>query len=172
MQIIKHFKKKIKLIKNIKKKDEADRIYCFKNLIKIWNKEITLKSINDIDLKKVLQNLLYNLNQNNSYKENNDFFKRAFFILNIPIEAYDLLNMPNDIKESIEIIDFPWIDSVKNIFYSEVLNHLLQFSDGFIFVNKGNSIMEAEKVKNLNKIIKLIIQNKKMNLVLNLVYLF
>ena len=32
--------------------------------------------------------------------------------------------------------------------------------------------MEAEKVKNLNKIIKLIIQNKKMNLVLNLVYLF
>lgn len=32
--------------------------------------------------------------------------------------------------------------------------------------------MEAEKVKNLNKIIQLIIQNKKMNLVLNLVYLF
>ena len=122
-----------------------------------------MKSINDIDLKKVLQNLLYNLNQNNSYKENNDFFKRAFFILNIPIEAYDLLNMPNDIKESIEIIDFPGLDSVKNIFYSEVLNHLLQFSDGFIFV---------KKVKNLNKIIKLIIQNKKMNLVLNLVYLF
>lgn len=82
-------------------------VYCLKNLIKILNKEITLKSINDIDLKKVLQNLLYNLNQNNSYKENNDFFKRAFFILNIPIEAYDLLNMPNDIKESIEIIDFP-----------------------------------------------------------------
>ena len=120
-----------------------------------------MESINDIDLKNVLQNLLYNLNQNNSYRENNDFFKRAFFILNIPIKAYDLLNMPNDIKESIEIIDFPGLDSVKNIFYSEVLNHLLQFSDGFIFVNKGNSIMEAEKVKNLNKIIQLIIQNKK-----------
>ena len=148
-------------LKNLKYYDEADRIYCVENLIKILNKEITLESIYDNDLQKIFQNLLVNLNQNNSYRGNNDFFKRAFFILNIPIEAYDLLHIPDDIKESIEIIDFPGLDSVKNIFYSEVLNHLLQFSDGFIFVNKGNSIMEAEKVKNLNKIIQLIIQNKK-----------
>ena len=150
-----------KFIKNLKKNDEGDRVYCLQNLIKILNKEITLEDIYDIDLKNVFQNLFYNLNQNNLNRENNDFFKRAFFILNIPIEAYDILNIPDDIKESIEIIDFPGLDSVKNIFYSEVLNHVLQFSDGFIFVNKGNSIMESEKVKNLNKIIQIIIQNKK-----------
>ena len=70
------------------------------------------------------------------------------------------MNIPEDLKETIELIDFPGLDSINNLFSSEVLKHLIQFSDGFIFVNKGNSIMEAEKVKNLNKIIQYI-QNKK-----------
>ena len=124
-----------------------------------------MESIFDLDLKKVFENLF--LNENDSNNENNDFFSRAFFILNIPIETFDLMNIQDDIKEAIELIDFPGLDSVNNYFSSEVLQHLLQFSDGFIFVNKGNSIMEYEKVRNLNKIIQLIIDNKT-----NLVYLF
>ena len=120
-----------------------------------------MQSVNDPELKKTFTNLLSNLYQNNPINQNNDFFQRAFFVLNIPIEAFDLMNIPEDMKETIELIDFPGLDSINNLFSSEVLKHLIQFSDGFIFVNKGNSIMEAEKVKNLNKIIQLIIQNKK-----------
>ena len=120
-----------------------------------------MQSVNDPELKKTFTNLLSNLNQNKPINQNNDFFQRAFFVLNIPIEAFDLMNIPEDLKETIELIDFPGLDSINNLFSSEVLKHLIQFSDGFIFVNKGNSIMEAEKVKNLNKIIQLIIQNKK-----------
>lgn len=100
-------------------------------------------------------------NQNDLNNENSDFFSRAFFILNIPIEAFDLMNIPDDIKEKVELIDFPGLDSINNFFRSEVLQHLLQFSDGFIFVNKGNSIMEYEKVNNLYRIIQLIIENKR-----------
>ena len=148
-----------KLIKNLKNLDIEDSSYCLNNLIKVLNKEISLESIFDLDLKKVFENLF--LNENDSNNENNDFFSRAFFILNIPIETFDLMNIQDDIKEAIELIDFPGLDSVNNYFSSEVLQHLLQFSDGFIFVNKGNSIMEYEKVRNLNKIIQLIIDNKK-----------
>ena len=119
-----------------------------------------MEKIGNIELKNSFENLLLNSNQNHS-SENSDFFKRAFFILNIPIEAFDLMNIPDEIRETIELIDFPGLDSINNFFKSEVLKHLLQFSDGFIFVNKGNSIMESEKVKNLNKIIQLIIENKK-----------
>ena len=129
-----------------------------------------MQSVNDPELKKTFTNLLSNLNQNKPINQNNDFFQRAFFVLNIPIEAFDLMNIPEDLKETIELIDFPGLDSINNLFSSEVLKHLIQFSDGFIFVNKGNSIMEAEKVKNLNKIN--IFRIKNMNLVLNLVYLF
>ena len=120
-----------------------------------------MQSINDTGIKKTFTNLFSNLNQNNPINQKNDFFQRAFFVLNIPIEVFDLMNIPEDMKETIELIDFPGLDSINNLFSSEVLKHLIQFSDGFIFVNKGNSIMEAEKVKNLNKIIQLIIQNKK-----------
>jgi len=155
------FQEKIlKFIKSLKKINEEDRVYCIENLIKVLNKEISLQSVNDPELKKTFTNLLSNLNQNKPINQNNDFFQRAFFVLNIPIEAFDLLNIPEDMKETIELIDFPGLDSINNLFSSEVLKHLIQFSDGFIFVNKGNSIMEAEKVKNLNKIIQYI-QSKK-----------
>ena len=70
------------------------------------------------------------------------------------------MNIPDDFKEKIELLDFPGLDSINNLFSSEVLKHLIQFSDGFIFVNKGNSIMELEKVHNLIKIINLINENK------------
>ena len=120
-----------------------------------------MDEIYDTDLKQNFENLFSFINQDDSSLENKDFFKKAFFLLNIPIEAYDLLNLSDEIKESIELIDFPGLDSINNIFISEVLKHLIQFSDGFILVNKGNSIMEKEKVDILTNIIKLIIENKK-----------
>lgn len=92
--------------------------------------------------------------------EDKEFYQRAFFLLTIPIEAYDIIDLPSDIKEKIELIDFPGLDSTNNIFNSNVLGPLLKFSDGFIFVNKGNSIKEKEKVKILFDIIDKIQKRK------------
>ena len=66
-----------------------------------------MQSINDTEIKKTFTNLFSNLNQNNPINQKNDFFQRAFFVLNIPIEVFDLMNIPEDMKETIELIDFP-----------------------------------------------------------------
>ena len=137
----------LQFIKNLSNINEENRIDYINNLTKILNKEISLKNINDFSLQQKLQPLFSNTND--SIEEEQDFFKRAFFLLNIPIEAYDIINLPDDVKETIELIDFPGLDSANNIFKSRVLEHLIQFSDGFIFVNKGNSILESEKA-NIN----------------------
>ena len=41
-------------------------------------------------------------------------------------------------KEKIELIDFPGLDSINNIFNSNVLSPVLKFSDGFIDERKFN----------------------------------
>ena len=148
----------LQFIKNLSNINEENRIDYINNLTKILNKEISLKNINDFSLQLKLQPLFSNTN--NSIEEEQDFFKRAFFLLNIPIEAYDIINLPDDVKETIELIDFPGLDSANNIFKSRVLEHLIQFSDQFIFVNKGNSILESEKA-NILKIIIDKVQNRK-----------
>ena len=148
----------LQFIKNLSNINEENRIDYINNLTKILNKEISVKNINDFSLQQKLQPLFSNTND--SIEEEQDFFKRAFFLLNIPIEAYDIINLPDDVKEIIELIDFPGLDSANNIFKSRVLEHLIQFSDGFIFVNKGNSILESEKA-NILKIIIDKVQNRK-----------
>ena len=158
----------IEFIQNHKNLDDEELINLINILIKLINKELLMETINDKDLKKTLEKLFNNSNDINdiSNENNNTFYQRAFFLLTVPIEAYDIMELSNDIKESIELIDFPGLDSTDatknkyNIFESEVLQHLLQFSDGFIFVNKGNSIMEEAKVNILKNIINHI-QNRK-----------
>ena len=151
----------LKFIKSHQALDEEDFIYCIDNLTKVLKKEITLDSIYDTDLKNIFEDLFSSLNQKDLSINNSDFFQRAFFLLNINIEAYDLMNLSDDIKEKVELIDFPGLDSINNIFKSEVLKHLIQFSDGFIFVNKGNTLMESEKCKILNNIIQMVIKYKR-----------
>ena len=141
----------LQFVNNLQNKNEEDRIYFIDNLTKILNNEISLEKIKDNSLKQTLRTL-FSIPKN-SFIENDDFFKRAFFLITIPIETYDIINLPDNIKETIELIDFPGLDSTHNIFKSNVLEHLIQFSDGFIFVNKGNSILELEKANILKYII-------------------
>ena len=138
-------------VSNLNKLKEEYRIYNIDNLIKLLQKDITIEMITDYSLKNSFENLLSHLND--SSKEEKDFFERSFFLLTIPIEEFDNLNIPPSTKEIIELIDFPGLDSTNNIFKSHVLEHLLKFSDGFIFVNKGNSILEEEKAQMLMNII-------------------
>ena len=94
----------LQFIKNLSNINEENRIDYINTLTKILNKEISLKNINDFSLQQKLQPLFSNTND--SIEEEQDFFKRAFFLLNIPIEAYDIINLPDDVKETIELIGF------------------------------------------------------------------
>ena len=94
----------LQFIKNLSNINEENRIDYINNLTKILNKEISLKNINDFSLQQKLQPLFSNTND--SIEEEQDFFKRAFFLLNIPIEAYDIINLRDDVKETIELIEF------------------------------------------------------------------
>lgn len=94
----------LQFIKNLSNINEENRIDYINNLTKILNKEISLNNINDFSLQQKLQPLFSNTND--SIEEEQDFFKRAFFLLNIPIEAYDIINLPDDVKETIELIEF------------------------------------------------------------------
>ena len=94
----------LQFIKNLSNINEENRIDYINNLTKILNKEISLKNISDFSLQQKLQPLFSNTND--SIEEEQDFFKRAFFLLNIPIEAYDIINLRDDVKETIELIEF------------------------------------------------------------------
>ena len=139
-------------VKNLDQIKEEYRVYNINILIKLLKKEISIDSITDIQAQSNLKTLIPN--SNGKIKENKDFFKRAFFLLNIPIEAYDIMNLPDNMKENIELIDFPGLDSINNSFRMHVLEPLLEFSNGFIFVNKGDSINEEGKAQILIDIIR------------------
>ena len=149
----------IDYIKNINDKKDNEKINTISDLTKILNGEIPVEKIQDKQVQLLLQDILKKINIAEINKDN-EFYQRAFFLLTVPIESYDILNLSSEIKEKIELIDFPGLDSTNNIFNSNVLGPLLKFSDGFIFVNKGNSIKEKEKVKILFDIIDKIQKRK------------
>ena len=149
----------IDYIKSINDKKDNEKINTISDLTKILNGEIPVEKIQDKQAQLLLQDILKKINIAEINKDN-EFYQRAFFLLTVPIESYDILNLSSEIKEKIELIDFPGLDSTNNIFNSNVLGPLLKFSDGFIFVNKGNSIKEKEKVKILFDIIDKIQKRK------------
>ena len=149
----------INYIEKIKDSNENEKINAISDLTKILNGEIPFEEMKDKQMQLLLQEIAKEKN-NKGINNDQDFYQRAFFLLTVPIEAYDLLNLSSDIKDKIELIDFPGLDSTNNIFNSNVLGPLLKFSDGFIFVNKGNSIKEKEKVKILFDIIEKIQKRK------------
>ena len=104
------------------------------------------------DLQKLIEEIIVETNEKN-IEDNNNFYERVFFLLTVPIYAFDLISLPDNLKEKIELIDFPGLDSINNIFNSNVLSPLLKCTDGFIFVNKGNIINEQENVNMLYNII-------------------
>ena len=149
----------IDFIKNISDIKENEKINAISYLIKMLKGEISIKTIEDKQVQLLLQDILNKI-KNSKVNEDKEFYQRAFFLLTVPIEAYDTLNLPIELKEKIELIDFPGLDTTNNIFNSNVLGPLLKFSDGFIFVNKGDSINENEKIKILFNIIDKIQKRK------------
>ena len=62
--------------------------------------------------------------------------KDSFLKLSIPIKAFDELHLTKEEKYEIELIDFPGLNSENNLLEKPILNPLIKFSYGFIFVTK------------------------------------
>ena len=72
--------------------------------------------------------------------------------LNIPIIAFDELNLSEEEKKEIELFDFPGLNSDNNLLDKAILNPLIKFSNGFIFLTKC-SINEGDTPDVINTII-------------------
>ena len=130
-----------------------------------WFEKLDSKFIQLLDnihknLKKYLKQII-EANKKNKL----DFVSRksdsvSFLKLYIPINAFDELNLSEEEKNQIELIDFPGLNSENNLFDISVLKKLIKFSNGFIFVTRC-SINEGNTKDVINTIITKI-QNRKM----------
>ena len=105
------------------------------------------------DVKKELEKL----------NEDNKNFEDSFYILKIKIEFYDEYNIEDELKEKIELIDFPGLHTANNFYEQNIFGPLMKFTDGFIFVNKNDLIKEGSNFEALIDIIDKI-ESKKFGL--------
>ena len=83
----------------------------------------------------------------------------TFLKLTIPIKILEELELTDEQKNQIELIDFPGLNSENNIFDKEILNPLITFSNGFLFITKS-SIKEGDKEEIINSTISKISNRK------------
>ncbi len=87
-------------------------------------------------------------------------FEDSFFILKIKIDFLNKFCIKNEIKERIEFIDFPGLNTVNKFFDKQIFDPLMEFIDGFIFINKNNLITEQSNNEILKEIINKIESRK------------
>ena len=176
VNVIINFIKKLNLLKIISK----NVIYLIHDIL-VYKKEENLKKFDlwfheldeqiSKDLDKVYKNLMNYLNEIIKSEKNNDKNKgknkfsrenenNTFLKLNIPIIAFDELNLSEEEKKEIELFDFPGLNSDNNLLDKAILNPLIKFSNGFIFLTKC-SINEGDTSDVINTIITKI-GNRKM----------
>ena len=176
VNVIITFIKKLDVLKIISK----NVIYLIHDIL-VYKKEENLKKFDlwfheldeqiSKDLDKVYKNLMNYLNEiiksekNNEKNKGKNKFSRdnennTFLKLNIPIIAFDELNLSEEEKKEIELFDFPGLNSDNNLLDKAILNPLIKFSNGFIFLTKC-SINEGDTPDVINTIITKI-GNRKM----------
>ena len=84
----------------------------------------------------------------------------SFLILNVPIEIFKNIDLPKEILNRVEFIDFPGIDNGNDFFENSIFNPLINLSDTFIFVNPCNLISTEDNIENIQKIVTKI-ENRK-----------
>jgi len=74
------------------------------------------------------------------FNKNNEEF--SYYILETPIKIFENFSIPQDVKDSIEIIDFPGLNTKRTINILNGNNNLLSkdIINGFIYIFKPNSI--------------------------------
>ena len=84
--------------------------------------------------KDALQQKIKEINKNNK--------EFSYYILETPIKIFENFSIPQDVKDSIEIIDFPGLNTKRTINILKDNNNLLSkdIINGFIYIFKPNSI--------------------------------
>ena len=96
----------------------------------------------------------------NEYNNINCSFEDSFLILKIKIKFFEDYNINNELKEKIELIDFPGLNTENNFYEEKIFIPLMKFTDGYIFLNKDDLIKEKSNVTILKEIINRIESRK------------
>ena len=92
--------------------------------------------------------------QNDELKEED-----AFIVLKVYLNIFSEIDFSKDmtlkknIKDKLELIDFPGLDVFNKFYNTTIFSPLMRFSDGFIFMNECDLIQEFGNIKILTDII-------------------
>ena len=95
-------------------------------------------------------------------KKNIDKSEDLFFILSVPILFFEFMNIDSNIKNKIELIDFPGINVGNPIFEDELFYPLINLCDSFIFINAYNLINNSDNIEMIQRIVSTI-ESRKIN---------
>jgi len=87
-------------------------------------------------------------------------FEDSFYILKIKIKFFDDFKFNDGLKNKIQLIDFPGLNTEYKFYEENIFNPLMNFCDGFIFINKNDLIEEKSNLRALQEIITLIESRK------------
>lgn len=91
--------------------------------------------------------------------KDNPKFEDSFIVLKIHLNLFSELdffknsNLKSILEDKLELIDFPGLDVKNNYYQKEIFTPLMRFSDGFIFINESDLIMESGNIQILISIL-------------------
>ena len=94
-----------------------------------------------------------NKEKKNNKEDDNDNKNLQFYIIEVPINIFTNIGIVKEIYSKIELVDIPGLDTG----FEEAINssnNLLEFIDGFIFVNSGMQLDNYDNRNIINKIIE------------------
>ena len=98
---------------------------------------------------------LKNINNNNKKDQ-----EINYYILNTPIKFLDLFIEDKDIKEKIQFIDTPGLDSLLKEYTDYSFSELIEYIDLFIYTNAYNIINQKESKASIKRMIEFILEKK------------
>ena len=139
------------ILKNKNKKDLDSFINIFSSLEDESQNKISFKEIKDT-LEKIIQKKI-KINNKESQKE-------LFLKLIIPIKILDEMQLDEKIKEKIELIDIPGLNTEQKYLDNKKFENLIKYSNGFLFVTKKNATQEKSNTNIISRAIDKI-RNRK-----------
>lgn len=144
------------IIKFIKKYEEIKINPSLIEIVNLIEKILTKKQVNDLKSLESILNSLKNeekkkisykeiidtldkirkngkgINNNKNQEEQNEFFLKLI----IPIKILDDMKLEKDIKEKIELLDIPGLNTEQKYLENKHFKTLIKYSNGFLFVTK------------------------------------
>ena len=175
------------IIKFIKKYEEIKINPSLIEIVNLIEKILTKKQVNDLKSLESILNSLKNeekkkisykeiidtldkirkngkgINNNKNQEEQNEFFLKLI----IPIKILDDMKLEKDIKEKIELIDIPGLNTEQKYLENKHFKTLIKYSNGFLFVTKKNATKEKSNKNIIYEAIYKIRHRKKIDFSFN-----